>query len=240
MNGVKIKSLIKSNEFINNVAEFLLNQYVELRAAITGSYTKNKEDFYVKKLLKEKFNLDSKYVKYIDIGANDYRRGNNTFLFYKSSVNGGILIEANPLLCEKLEKKRKNDKVFNVAIGTENKNKVDFYILSLPTRSSMDYRAVEEAIALGLKITDVVKVPCVNINDLLEKENFYPDYLSIDIEGMDFEVIKTIDFNKYKIKVIVVEQPNDTKEKEEMDLFMKKNKYVIEGKYKSNVIYILN
>lgn len=49
-------------------------------------------------------------------------------------------------------------------------------------------------------------MPLIHINDLI-KQNFsrYPDFMSIDIEGLDFEVLKSLDFEIYPISVICVE-----------------------------------
>jgi len=52
----------------------------------------------------------------------------------------------------------------------------------------------------------VVKVPLININKII-KENFtaFPDFLSIDIEGLDLDVLKSLDFDQFPIPVICVE-----------------------------------
>jgi hypothetical protein len=51
-----------------------------------------------------------------------------------------------------------------------------------------------------------VQVPLVNINRIIE-ENFkeLPDFLSIDIEGLDLPVLKTLDFQRFPIPVICAE-----------------------------------
>jgi hypothetical protein len=56
------------------------------------------------------------------------------------------------------------------------------------------------------KLNEVVKVPLISINKII-KENFesFPDFLSIDIEGLDLDVLKSLDFNHYPIPVICVE-----------------------------------
>jgi FkbM family methyltransferase len=201
------------------------------------TYTKNKEDYIVGRLLEEKFKIQSKDVKYLDIGANNYRRGNNTYWFYKKNANG-ILIEADPILCDNLRKKRKNDKVINVAIGVEDNSSIDFYVLSLPTRSSLDINHVQEALKQGLKITQIIKIPCKTLDTILELNNFEPDYMSIDIEGMDFKVLRTLNLSKHNIKVIVAEICNDVDENGmSMDDYMKSQGYEIYSHCGSNFIY---
>ena len=71
-------------------------------------------------------------------------------------------------------------------------------------------RRIEEAdnrVTYGTyKVIEVVKVPLMNINRLIQ-ENFstFPELLSIDIEGMDLQVLKSLNFDQYPIPVICVE-----------------------------------
>ena len=49
-------------------------------------------------------------------------------------------------------------------------------------------------------------IPCMTLNKLFEKYNITEiDYLFLDIEGIDFEVLQTIDFNRVNIKNIQIE-----------------------------------
>ena len=89
MDLVKVKNAIKSNYISNLVSEFMLDLIVVLRARITGSYTFHKEDLIVKKILEDRYKKSMKDIKYIDIGANNFRRGNNSFLFYRKCTGGG-------------------------------------------------------------------------------------------------------------------------------------------------------
>lgn len=102
-----------------------------------------------------------------------------------------MLVEADPFLYNRLKQKRKRDQVCNIAIGTEDSQSTDFYVLSLPTRSTLDKGYVGRAIKAGLSVKKVIKIPCMTLNSLLEKLNYEPDYMSIDIEGMDYKVLRS-------------------------------------------------
>ena len=65
--------------------------------------------------------------------------------------------------------------------------------------------AVEQAQGYIKRIPDPVQVPVIRMKDLLEKCPKVIDILSIDIEGGELNLLKSIDFMKYKIKVITVE-----------------------------------
>ena len=64
------------------------------------------------------------------------------------------------------------------------------------------------------------------MNDLLSEYNapFEIDYLSIDTEGSEFEILKNLDFKKYSFKVITVEH-NNTVNKTLINKLLEKNGY---------------
>lgn len=112
-------------------------------------------------------------------------------------------------------------------------------MLSLPTRSTLDKDHMKSAIEAGLSVKEIIKVPCVNLDHFLEEQHFEPDYMSIDIEGMDYKVLRSINFGKHSIKVIVAEICNEKSENgESMNEFMNRCGYDVYGQYESNVIYV--
>lgn len=231
----KIKSRVKENRFMNFGAELVLELFVTMRYFVKGSFSQFGEDAYVSQLF-ERGGGKKSDIKYVDIGANHYRRSNNTYLFYKSGARG-ICVEADSFLCKKLKRGRKHDRVINCAVGVEDGKEVEFYVLSLSTRSSMDREVVKNLVSQGLKVKKTIKLPCISINSLLEQNQFTPDYLSIDIEGMDYLVLRSVDFNKYRIKVIVAERTEEIIENETMDEYMERNGYLVYKKTRANVIY---
>ena len=59
----------------------------------------------------------------------------------------------------------------------------------------------------------LIEVKTVTLNRILKEKNIsYIDLLSLDIEGAELEVLKSIDFNTYFIKAITVENNYDNKE----------------------------
>lgn len=240
MNFLMLKNKIKNSQGINKIAEVVLDIVFIGERHITGSFTKNKEDVTAKEILNNMYKIKTQDITYVDIGANNWRRGNNTCIFYLEGANG-ILIEADPFLCGKLRKKRMRDKIYNVAVGTENRKTLDFYILSMPTRNSLDKTQVRKSIALGLNLVDIIQIPCITVNEIIKKNHMIPDLLSIDIEGMDYKVLQTIDYKKYPIKVIIAESSDEKNRKgQTMDVFMKSMGYCIFQQTSSNTVYFLN
>jgi len=145
-------------------------------------------------------------IEYLDLGTNIPDYGNNTYRFY---INGsrGVCVEADASLIENIKKVRPRDVIINAGVSTENCGEADFYIFDVPAISTFDKKEAEYRISQGIrKIVKTVKVPLITINDLI-KDNFstFPDLLSIDIEGLDLDVLKTLDYVAYPLPVIVVE-----------------------------------
>ena len=212
--------------------------FVDVRG---GGYSEYGEDLILSRLLQDVYNIPISMVRYVDIGANHWCRGSNSYYFYKRGAEG-LLLEANPLFCKKLEKKRKRDTIVNAAADVQNEKKsIPFYILSLINRSSIDEKNVAQSLKMGAILNKVIQVPCICINDLLKEYQICPDLLTMDIEGMDYKVLRSLDFEKYKIKVIVVEIADESTDDtaETMEEYMCKKGYCVHAKTKGNIIYRL-
>ncbi|MFC1590522.1 FkbM family methyltransferase [Candidatus Omnitrophota bacterium] len=85
-----------------------------------------------------------------------------------------------------------------------------------------------------------IKVPSITINDLIKK--YAPqkvDLLQIDAQGFDYNIIKSIDFDLWKPKIINFESSMFPKEKKSCNLFLKKKGYAI-IEYGCDMLAVLN
>lgn len=169
----------------------------------TLSYSQAGEDVVVMHLLND---IGIKQIKYLDIGANKPTFGSNTYLFY-SRGNTGVLVEADPSLIPRLKIYRKRDEILNIGVAVSEEKELEFYIFNEPGANTFNKEEALKRDQQGLhKIVETIKVPLISINELI-KNNFktYPDFMSIDIEGLDLEVLKSLDIVKYPIPIICVE-----------------------------------
>jgi FkbM family methyltransferase len=146
------------------------------------------------------------FPTYLDIGANDPYFLSNTAFFYRKGCRG-INIEANPQLIAKLRRHRRKDINLNLGVGIT-EGEMDFYILSDPTLSSFSKEEVSLSTASGkIRITDVKKIKLTTVEKIIDEYNHgkFPDFLSIDVEGMDQEILHAIPFNRYWPKIICAE-----------------------------------
>jgi len=133
---------------------------------------------------------------YLDIGSNHPVINNNTYLFYQM---GWKVVCVDALDFSTLYKKyRPKDIFLNMALS--NKKKVKFYIHKDKTQSSIYKNPKKE-------ITSYKSFTGSCFEDLLSKLKS-PDeihFMSLDIEGSEKKFLETIDFKKYIIGLIIVE-----------------------------------
>jgi FkbM family methyltransferase len=141
---------------------------------------------------------------YMDIGAFEPIASNNTYFFYLRGARG-LLVEPNPPYVEKLKVARPEDAVMGAGIGITDAAEADYYIMSQPQQNTFDKEQAERLDRDNVcKIVRVMKMPLVNINRAIAEHfgGVSPDYLSIDVEGLEFAILKTLDFKRFRPKVI--------------------------------------
>lgn len=145
---------------------------------------------------------------YIDIGAHHPYRFSNTAYFYNKGWKG-INIEPTPDLFKPFLKYRKKDININVGIG--NGEKMTFYVFNEGALNTFDKELATQRnddISNNYQITHTIEIQTKTIAEICEKyinQNQKIDFLTIDVEGLDFEVLKTNDWTKYLPKYILVE-----------------------------------
>lgn len=205
------------------------------------SYSQSGEDLIMHFL----FNwMKIRNVTYLDIGANDPVYINNTYFFYKRAGHG-VLVEPNKTFHKKIARKRPRDTCLNVGIGFGKARIADFYVLSSHTLSTF---SKEEALRYtGFKsqtIKEIQQIPLVPINEIMAKYfTSAPNLVSLDIEGWDLAVLKSIDFNTYRPQVFCVETitytENNTEQKvKEIIDFMLSQDYLVYADTYINTIFV--
>lgn len=167
------------------------------------SYSQSGEDVIVYFIF---HSLGIEHPTYIDIGANHPFSLNNTALFYQSGSRG-INIEPNPELFKLLQKFRKNDVNLNMGIA-KGKGSLPYYLMSSPTMSTFSL-AEREKLEKETSIT-VIRVLDIKTDKLYNVINDYakgifPDFLSLDVEGLEEIILQSIDYDHNFPKVICVE-----------------------------------
>ncbi|MBK7853851.1 MAG: FkbM family methyltransferase [Bacteroidetes bacterium] len=158
------------------------------------------------------FILEALFIKnptYLDVGCNDPLYLNNTYFFYKYKNGKGILVEPNPHLVNKIKSKRQNDFLLNAGIGLGEVTEANYYMMDwheFNTFSETVAKETQEHYKGQNNLKQVIKVKLITINEILETHfKTPPDILSIDVEGLDLEILKTLNFEKFRPKIICTE-----------------------------------
>ena len=160
------------------------------------------------KMIKKNFFDGKKNGFFIEIGAYDGISGSNCYHFERFLNWDGIAIEPSNIQFEKLKKNRKC-KVLNNAISDEVKE-VEFIEVAegLTQMSGINNSSFERNINT-ISNNQESKTNSINLKtitfDEIAPKNKDVDYLSIDIEGGEMNLLKSIDFKTNNIKVISVE-----------------------------------
>ncbi len=143
---------------------------------------------------------------YIDIGAFHPFHYSNTAYFYKKKSRG-INIEPNPDGFKKFQKERSRD--INLNMGVSNiEGKLDYFFLNAATMNTFDADVAQELVEkYGFKLVKKKEALCTTLQHVLSKyaNNIFPDFLSLDVEGLDMEILNQIDYEQNYPKVICVE-----------------------------------
>lgn len=146
---------------------------------------------------------------FVEIGANDGVTLSNTYLLEKEFGWKGICVEAIPELYNKLVINRPNSTCISRAVYKTSDEEIEFDIANenllsgiseLISQNSVHYNNVKNN-------RKIIKVKTITFTDLLDQNNAPKiiDYLSLDTEGSEYDILLSLDFNKYKFKLIDVE-----------------------------------
>ena len=145
----------------------------------------------------------------LDAGAH-FRDGFSEFVKENDDQNKKIyLVEANPSNISKLKeswKDYRNVKIFNFAITSskQDEKRLKFFYSLDDAPHYQQFSNDIEHVKKNYKDLDRIKfkyIDCVKINEFLDRNfnNEIINFFSIDIEGMDYDVIQDINLEKYKI-----------------------------------------
>ncbi|MGG4344458.1 FkbM family methyltransferase [Paenibacillus lautus] len=146
-------------------------------------------------------------VRYIDLGANHAKEMSNTYYFYSKGARG-VLVEANPELIPELKYFRNRDIILNYAVDTIPGHEIDFHILNGDGLSTPDLESARSFCEINpeLEITSTKKVETIDYKTIVEEYlGLAPTIISIDIEGKELDILKSIDYENYGPLIIVVE-----------------------------------
>lgn len=183
---------------------------------------------------------------YLDIGAYHPQQLSNTYFFYKKGGHG-INVEPNPENSLLFKKLRPRDKNFTCGIGVE-KSQLKYFAFSDSTLNTFDAdSAINLVENFGKILLSEHIVEVLTIHEILQEANFseFPDFLSLDVEGLDLLILESIDFTCIRRcpKVICVETIEYTlngsgRKNQEVISFLEDKNYILFADTFINSIFV--
>ena len=182
-------------------------------------------------------------ITYLDVGAHHPSYLSNTYLFYNRGCYG-VCIEPDPTLFMKFLHDRPRDINLNCGVGPT-EGIADFFILSTPGLNTFSAQEAAKYTASGsYSVHHKMKIEIQLINHIIAS-NFSscPNLVSIDIEGWDLAVLRSLDFHKYRPEVFCIETLSFTEDNSERKLteiidFMHQNDYITYADTYINTIFV--
>ena len=172
---------------------------------LTGiSLAQNFEDLVFEKLWNEGHPKAKGF--YVDVGAHDPIRFSNTYRLYRQGWRG-INIDPLPSCIKKFRKHRPEDINLNIGIS-DNTGEMDYYSFVEPAFNTTNPVRAEHVINSGyskLKEKTVIRID--TLKNVLDSHlgAGQIDLLTMDVETMELQVLKSNDWDKYRPEFIIME-----------------------------------
>ena len=197
------------------------------------------EDKFILSLFEKNFK-----GKFLDVGCYHPTRHNNTFQMYKNGWSG-INIDLNPLTIELFDFFRPRDININIGISDSENEKKLYFLDEFNTQNTIDENQLNFLKNHhNIKEKEIFEknIKTKNINMILDEYKFYNiDFMNLDIEGHELQVLKTIDFDKIKIKYLCVEMIEHNSisltNNNKIRILLNQNNYKLIKNFEYNYIY---
>jgi|688.fasta_scaffold543142_2 FkbM family methyltransferase len=209
------KTFLYYNIYIRNLKFFYKN-----------TLSQDKEDLFIKKFFKDK-----REGTYLDIGCFNPLLWNNTYLLYKKGWHG-INVDIQKINIDLFNVARPDD--INICCALYDKKKIlNLYNLQGENNSAVmtiDKSHAEKMKFLFSKNIIKKKIQTLTFSEMIKNHKITInniDFLNIDTEGSDFNILRSINIQKYKPKLICIEISQFTKQVDKKKIlnYLKSNNY---------------
>ena len=197
-------------------------------------FPKKTYSMYGEDIIIEQFFKNKKKGFYVDIGCYHPLEGSNTYLLFKKGWNG-INADVNRLSIELFNRAREKDHNVNLAVSN-NKQKLKIYFrkkINMLNTSSKKLAKIHFRNGFQERVINACP-----LNEIIKKSKFNSkkiDFLNIDVEGKELNVLESLNFSRYKPKLICIEIHNHEKMYDQNYDYLKRNsvyKFLIRKGYK--------
>ncbi|MBV8753427.1 MAG: FkbM family methyltransferase [Hyphomicrobiales bacterium] len=158
-------------------------------------------------------------IRYLDVGASDPVALSNTMTMYIRGAKG-VLVEPDVVMAEKLRSRRPRDIVVNAAVAFDERRTATLIRLHPSVFNTFSEAQAERVVtasvgwSASLSIVGRVDVKLIPINEIIEQhlDGVAPHFLSIDAESVDFAILQSLDFTRFRPWIICIEKSHSIAE----------------------------
>ena len=169
---------------------------------------------------------------FLEFGATDGFDLSNSYMLENRLGWSGVLAEPSPQWHSQLKDNRPNTSIITDCIWKCSGEKLDFFVSDVGVLSTLSAYVMSDLSSMPgntsqrIKNGKMVEVQSISLNDVMKKDfnGSAPSYLSIDTEGSEYEILNSLNFDKYKPIVFTVEH-NFSKLEIKIDKLMSLNGY---------------
>ena len=203
---------------------------------VQKSWSQEGEDMLLRRIFGKKIGF------YVDVGAHHPLRFSNTHFFYRKGWRG-INIDAMPGSMQAFKKLRPRD--INLELGVSNHNiNLDYYIFNDTALNSFSVKNFERIILSenNYHLKKVIKIKTKKLSEILDEylKDRKIDFLNLDVEGLDLDVLQSNDWAQYRPTFILVEAQSSSLhniDQNKIVQFMKQSGYNIYAKQVNTVFF---
>jgi FkbM family methyltransferase len=180
---------------------------IELRQRYFPTYAKESYSQEGEDMILERFLEFQPIGFYVDIGAHHPLKFSNTYRLYRRGWRG-LNVDANPGSMKPFRKIRPRDINVEAAVSST-QQELKYYIFNEPALNTfkkdlaLQY-ASEEHFSI-IKEIDITTLPLAQLLDQYMPAGTKIDLLTIDVEGLDYDVLRSNDWSRYTPEFILVE-----------------------------------
>ena len=160
----------------------------------------------------------------MECGGYDGETSSNTLPLEVKHGWSGVLIEPNPYYYTQLVGKNRNVTSLNACISTAPRAS----LLHVPLRCP-EYKQLgcgQQSFISNTSRQDTINIPCFTFSSIMDAFGLKSlDYFSLDVEGAEIAILRTIPFDKYPIKIMSIEYKHSPGGKEAITELMTSHNY---------------
>jgi FkbM family methyltransferase len=223
----------------NNIKFKITLPYRQELAKVDNYFSQNGEDVVL-----QRFFHNKKDGFFVDVGAHHPVRFSNTMKLYLHGWRG-INIDALPGSMKAFNEIRPED--INLEIGISQGNSaLEYFSFNEPALNTFDPEVAKSKHGKnGYLIEKTIIIQTVPLSELLDKHipgNTAIDYMNIDVEGLDMQVLQSNNWAKYKPLIISIESNNNssTLAENETYVFLKSKGYSLSSIMYNTLLFTRN